>query len=713
MPDEWYLFQTDQELGPYSWEELLYYVESGVVQPEDLVWAEGLDDWTEAGQVEGLFPETLPAAYDQAEMVPLEGSMPVPVPPPLETAPAGNPLPVIFLILAFLLLAGGALAFVLNLQGSETADETGWFEPTDGYFFDDDEVMATAQSASPTGPPMYSMGQGVVPAAFSRTTPADSPPGSSDYPGGPSTPADPAAPPGGESPAPGAPPNGQTPGPGGQSPWPGGQIPWPGGQIPGPGGQSPGPGGTPPGGTVIPQHTVRDLTISYPNNSVIRTGTRVNYSFNYYTNHWGRVQIVGTPLFNGTELSNVAHSYSLSLPTGLGSGSGSFTVNSPQRMNQFRIRMSASVDRSILHERLFNINYEFRDDVTDDTPPEDTPPEDTPPEDTPPEDTPPDDTSIDTIRLNWDYGKVGVDNNNNINTIKRFPANLQNQIQSSDITRFEIISSNLPQRLSFELDLSFGRGSLRGKGTPGDYSVKCALYDSNDNRRILLDVKFTVIRENQQGAQETEEQEEDTQQPITIVADFEISPASPHIMQFVYFDPSLSYYSHGEIERYEWGLGDGRGTIRQNASESGNNIVQTYYDTPGVKQVWLRIYGAGGPSAIKWKELIISSGVIACFEFYPENITGIKVGQEIYFSADCSRGISDNRIVEYKWTFRRYHDGRSFRLEPQITNNPWLYHTFYQPGSIEATLTVSDEAGREDSVTQRFNILPINLDETE
>jgi hypothetical protein len=54
MTQEWYVYQDEQQHGPYTWEELWELARSGAVQPDDHVWTEGMGDWKPAGQIPGL-----------------------------------------------------------------------------------------------------------------------------------------------------------------------------------------------------------------------------------------------------------------------------------------------------------------------------------------------------------------------------------------------------------------------------------------------------------------------------------------------------------------------------------------------------------------------------------------------------------------------------------------------------------------------------------
>ena len=81
-------------MGPYTDDELRTYAGEGRITPESLLWAEGMEDWIPAAQVEGLFPAP------QAHAPRLVTGVVQPAAPAQVTAPvaamaglsAGNPL---------------------------------------------------------------------------------------------------------------------------------------------------------------------------------------------------------------------------------------------------------------------------------------------------------------------------------------------------------------------------------------------------------------------------------------------------------------------------------------------------------------------------------------------------------------------------------------------------------------------------------------------
>ncbi len=71
MSVEWYRGINGEKSGPYSAEQLKGLADAGHLQPDDLVWREGLKDWTAARKVKGLFadqPPPLPTAHQPSPL---------------------------------------------------------------------------------------------------------------------------------------------------------------------------------------------------------------------------------------------------------------------------------------------------------------------------------------------------------------------------------------------------------------------------------------------------------------------------------------------------------------------------------------------------------------------------------------------------------------------------------------------------------------------
>lgn len=68
MASEWYYSHGGQRHGPVSSDQLKELVAAGKLRADDLVWKEGMDNWTPAGKIKKLFPPP-PAAGPAAAAV--------------------------------------------------------------------------------------------------------------------------------------------------------------------------------------------------------------------------------------------------------------------------------------------------------------------------------------------------------------------------------------------------------------------------------------------------------------------------------------------------------------------------------------------------------------------------------------------------------------------------------------------------------------------
>lgn len=55
MASEWFYAKDGKQLGPVSWEQLYQLASTGLIQPADLVWREGMPQWAQASTIPNLF----------------------------------------------------------------------------------------------------------------------------------------------------------------------------------------------------------------------------------------------------------------------------------------------------------------------------------------------------------------------------------------------------------------------------------------------------------------------------------------------------------------------------------------------------------------------------------------------------------------------------------------------------------------------------------
>ncbi len=62
MSDSWYVLSEDQQLGPYTGEQLVEFAQEGRIVAETMVWADGMAEWVTAAQIEGLIAQPVAVA---------------------------------------------------------------------------------------------------------------------------------------------------------------------------------------------------------------------------------------------------------------------------------------------------------------------------------------------------------------------------------------------------------------------------------------------------------------------------------------------------------------------------------------------------------------------------------------------------------------------------------------------------------------------------
>jgi hypothetical protein len=84
MPQKWFVYKENNQLGPFSLEELHRQTDAGELKAEDLVWSEGMPEWVKAGDLTEIFPKAetppLPPAVPAIPAQSVQSSPPVPPP---------------------------------------------------------------------------------------------------------------------------------------------------------------------------------------------------------------------------------------------------------------------------------------------------------------------------------------------------------------------------------------------------------------------------------------------------------------------------------------------------------------------------------------------------------------------------------------------------------------------------------------------------------
>ncbi len=93
MASQWYYAQGGQQLGPVTSEQLKQLAQTGQLNPTDLIWKDGLAEWTPARKVAGLFSTAAAASHAANSAAPAAvATAPTPAyAAPLPAPPAYSP----------------------------------------------------------------------------------------------------------------------------------------------------------------------------------------------------------------------------------------------------------------------------------------------------------------------------------------------------------------------------------------------------------------------------------------------------------------------------------------------------------------------------------------------------------------------------------------------------------------------------------------------
>src|SRR5262245_25370718 len=87
MGEPWYYAKEGRQYGPVPSEELKRMATSGQLQLTDLVWKEGMAEWSQAQQIRGLFAPPSPHTTPMQTPVPTDYPQAAPQPAPQPSQP--------------------------------------------------------------------------------------------------------------------------------------------------------------------------------------------------------------------------------------------------------------------------------------------------------------------------------------------------------------------------------------------------------------------------------------------------------------------------------------------------------------------------------------------------------------------------------------------------------------------------------------------------
>lgn len=173
-------------------------------------------------------------------------------------------------------------------------------------------------------------------------------------------------------------------------------------------------------------------------------------------------------------------------------------------------------------------------------------------------------------------------------------------------------------------------------------------------------------------------------------AEFSYSPTPPRIDTDIRFDATGSFARVGNIESYEWNMGD--------RTEKSNAVVEHRYEEYGEYEVSLTV--SDGENEDTLTETVVIENIppepVLEFESAPDELT---VDDEIAVDATDSYNPDGDGIEEYRWDFG---DGTT-KYGSSST------HSYAEPGSYNLTLTVGDgiDTSSESVIVEIINRPPV------
>ena len=108
-------------------------------------------------------------------------------------------------------------------------------------------------------------------------------------------------------------------------------------------------------------HSVSRITLTPPTPNILVHGQRVTISFSYATTQAGGVRIFARPFTGGAASPGYSASPAGISPTGSGTSSQFFTINSGNvTVDQIRIQMWNASQTTLLFEAFLPVNYQYR-----------------------------------------------------------------------------------------------------------------------------------------------------------------------------------------------------------------------------------------------------------------------------------------------------------------------------------------------------------------
>lgn len=169
-------------------------------------------------------------------------------------------------------------------------------------------------------------------------------------------------------------------------------------------------------------------------------------------------------------------------------------------------------------------------------------------------------------------------------------------------------------------------------------------------------------------------------------ASFEYSPHNPVATNLVRFDASASQDPDGTIEKYAWDF-----TGDREIDRTGSSVTWRFPNDKSNYSVELTVTDNQGVSETERRRVDVNLRPTAAFEVLGQPLESSKLRVNAKASED-----PDGRIVSYQWDFGSTGaidaEGDTTSIRPE------------DPGTLNITLTVTDEEGVSDTVKQSITI---------
>lgn len=207
----------------------------------------------------------------------------------------------------------------------------------------------------------------------------------------------------------------------------------------------------------------------------------------------------------------------------------------------------------------------------------------------------------------------------------------------------------------------------------GEWEVKLTVRDDEGEDDSKTELLYVDTDSNQNPEAEISTTPEANGGTVTIEAGNEVD-----------FDGSGSSDPDGSIESYEWDFGDGEGTKK-------GEVVSHTYEKAGDYTTKLTVTDdAYGRDSATVEVEVEAEDLLASFTWEPETP---EVGEEVTFDASGSAG----QIETYEWDLG---DGEG------TGNGRTISYSYDEAGDYQVELTVTDEYGSVDSVTEEISVFP-------